>query len=439
MRIRALRRLAVASALLVAGSLLGTPPALAEDPVPVTVRAKAVFNDPATSPNAVRDELVALIRNTEAGGLIRGSVYTFTDGVVSDALAAAHRDRGVRVQVLFDHEAVADTTLVNGVSKPTGSEYSTLGQRLGRVVRYGESVDADTAGSFVLACPEKRGCIGNRALKQADGSVEHAINHNKFVLFSKVGSTPNVVFQSSANLTANHRAEFFNNAVTVPHTGLYEEYGRYWKDQLTHGTSGAGLADYYRTTDVGAYKTYFFPRIESDRDTEDDSPVDPRQDPDTDTVVSLLKNVSCPASPVTEIRVAMYAFTRTPVAERLAALQAAGCRVHVVVNGDKGNVGSGVRAALTSAGLTTLRQCTRSAGVSYGVHSKYLLIDGSYLGAARKLVFTGSHNYTYPNLRSQDETLLKIDQSEIFEAYRQNFDTTLLGSASCQGALPTAS
>ncbi|MFF2567438.1 phospholipase D-like domain-containing protein [Streptomyces sp. NPDC058084] len=438
MRIRALRRLAAASALVVATSLLGAPQALAEDPAPVTVRPKAVFNDPATSPNAVRDELVTLIRNTEPNGLIRGSIYLFTDGVVRDALAAAHRDRGVRVQILFDHDAVADQKLVDGVWKATGSEFSTLGQRLGRVVGYGESVDADATGSFVLGCPENRGCIGNRGLKKSDGGVEYAINHNKYFLFSKVGATPNVVFQSSANLTANHRTGMFNNAVTVPHTGLYDEYTHYWKDQLTHGTSGAGLDDYYRSTDVGAYKTYFFPRIESDRDTRDTSAVDPREDASTDTVVSLLKNVSCATTPATEIRVAMYAFTRTQVADRLAALQAAGCRVRVVVNGEDGNVGSGVRAALTSAGLTTLRQCAGTDAGSYGVHSKYLLIDGSYLGSPRKVVFTGSHNYTYPNLRSQDETLLKIDQAEIFEAYRQNFDTTLLGSAACQGALSSA-
>ncbi|MFE6104771.1 phospholipase D-like domain-containing protein [Streptomyces laurentii] len=435
MRAPLLGRLAAASAFVLATTLLGSPGARAQEPAADAMRPKAVFNDPVTSPNAVRDELVSLIKDTEPNGLIRGSIFLFTDDAVRNALVTAHRDRGVRVQLLFDNLAVADQKLVDGVPKATGSEYSTLGQQLGRVVEYGETVNADTAGSFVLACPERRGCIGNRTMAQSGDDVEYAINHNKFFLFSKVGTTPNVVFQSSANLTASHRTDYFNNAVVLPHSGLYDEYGLYWKDQLTHGTSGPGLASYYRTTDVGPYKTYFFPRIESDKDPAEGSAVDPRQDASTDTIVSLLKNVTCAASPVTTIRIGMYAFTRTQVADKLRDLQAAGCQVRVVVNGDKGSVGSAVSATLRSAGLTTLRKCAGPDAGSYGVHSKYMLIDGTYLGGPRKLVFTGSQNYTYPNLRSQDETLLKVDNAGIYEAYRQNFDETLMGSPACQGTL----
>ena len=68
---------------------------------------------------------------------------------------------------------------------------------------------------------------------------------------------------------------------------------------------------------------------------------------------------------------------------------------------------------IVSGRLTERVQCheDRGAGVpKAGLHSKYLLVEGVYDGkAGRKLVFTGSHNYTYPALRANDETLLKID------------------------------
>ncbi|MFD9335293.1 phospholipase D-like domain-containing protein [Streptomyces sp. NPDC060028] len=427
------------------------------DPAPVPL--EATFNDPAkTAPrpqgvspsawgnqNAVRDQLIDLIRRAEKGSLVRGSVYLFTDDEVRKALLARKAD--LRIQLLLDGDAVASQVWRPGPdgapeAVATGSEYKALSDALGKA-EYGQSIDADTAGSFVLACPEDRGCVGNRVLAPAGGTGEgeSAINHNKFFLFEKVGATSNVVFQASANLTSNHRVGMYNNAVTIPDAGLYQEYSRYWTQLLDHGTHGAGMPDNYTTKDVGTYKTYFFPRIESDKDIAPGSPVDPRNDAGTDTVVSLLQNVDCKAVPATQVRIGMYAFTRTQVADTLREMQAAGCEVQVVHNGDPGNVGSAVKSALATSGLKTLRVCegTEAGAGALGIHSKYLLIDGTYLGTGgRKLVFTGSHNYTYPNLRSQDETLLKIENTGIYEKFRQNFDKTLLEGGHCNRTYATA-
>ncbi|MFD3538186.1 phospholipase D-like domain-containing protein [Streptomyces sp. NPDC058662] len=409
-------------------------------PGPAPVTLEATFNDPdktterphGVSPsawgdqNALRDQLIDLIQRAEKGSLVRGSMYLFTDDEVRKALLS--RKGELRIQLILDGDTVA----------AGGGEYQTLSEALGKV-EYGQSVDADTAGSFVLACPQDRGCVGNRVLPPASGSGEgeSAINHNKFFVFEKVGTTANVVFQSSANLTTNQRVGMYNNAVTIPDAGLYQEYNRYWKQLLMHGSQGAGLADNYTAKDVGPYKTYFFPRVESDNDTALGSPVDPRNDASSDTVVSLLKNVDCKAVPTTQIRIGMYAFTRTQVAEKLRDMRAAGCQVHVVHNGDPGNVGSTVKNVLTTAKLNSLSKCqgTEAGGTARGIHSKYLLIDGTYLGTGgRKLIFTGSHNYTYPNLRSQDETLLKIENTALYEKFRENFDQTVLAGGHCPPA-----
>lgn len=407
-------------------------------PAPRPVVLEATFNDPGkTAPrpaglspsawgnqNAVRDQLIDLIRRAQSGSLVRGSVYLFTDDEVRKALLARKAD--LRIQLVLD----ADTATA------AGGEYANLAAALGKA-EYGQSVDADTAGSFVVACPQGRGCIGNRVLPPASGTGEgeSAINHNKFFLFEKVGTTANVVFQSSANLTTNQRVGMYNNAVTIPDADLYQEYDRYWKQLLAHGTHGAGLSDNYTTKNIGPYATYFFPRVESDGDPAPGSPVDPRGEASTDTVVSLLDNVDCASAPAPQIRIGMYAFTRTQVAEKLSTLRAAGCNIRVAYNGDRGNVGTTVKNILATAGLDELRTCTGTEAGGLGIHSKYLLIKGTYLGVpGRGIVFTGSHNYTYPNLRSQDETLLKIENAAVYEAFRENFDTTLLAGSHCPPA-----
>jgi phosphatidylserine/phosphatidylglycerophosphate/cardiolipin synthase-like enzyme len=95
---------------------------------------------------------------------------------------------------------------------------------------------------------------------------------------------------------------------------------------------------------------------------------------DGDTEVSILDNVQCDAT--SRIRVAMAFFTdaRVAVAQRLAARRRDGCNVQVVV-GD--------------ADSTT----------------------------HRRLVFTGSHNWTGPALTINDETLLWVENDGVFDAY----------------------
>ncbi|WP_354644390.1 phospholipase D-like domain-containing protein [Kitasatospora camelliae] len=411
---------AAVAAMVLGGSLVAAPRAAsaagAEDPVALT----ATFNNPAgtaAQQDAIRNQLISLVNRTPAGAEIDGSIYLFTDGGVSGALIAAKR-RGVKVKLIVDGDAVPDTAPDgNGGTAATGSEYSTLAAPTG----LGTDLTAD---SWVMACPANRGCIGNRVL---DADDDGAINHNKFFLFSRVGGTDGVVFQTSANLTTSQRRNLFNNAVTVPDagSGLYAAYRAYWQDLRTYGSSGTGQAGYYRTQQSGPYKTYFFPRQES-------AGTSYTEDASTDTVVSLLNNADCTGG-TTAIRVGMYAFTRVQVAQKLVELRDAGCRVELLHNGESGNLGTAVRTTLAGH-LDLTARCDGTApnadGTSrrIGIHSKYLLIEGRYLGGAnRKVVFTGSHNYTFPNLRSQDETLLKIDNAAVHDAFKANFESVKAG------------
>ncbi|MEV5441784.1 phospholipase D-like domain-containing protein [Streptomyces sp. NPDC052644] len=383
-----------AAAALTAGAA-AVPAAAEQEAVPVTTTA--TFNDPAgdtAAQSRIRDHILDLIGRAPAGSVISVAMYTFTENPVTDALAAAHA-RGVRVRVIVDHTSVT----------MTGGEYGRLAEALGT---------DRTKSSWVYACPAGRGCIGSRTLA---GDADGAINHNKFLLFSSTGGAGKVVVQTSANLTNTQRTDLFNNAVTVVDSGLYDNYLAYFGDLLAHGTS-TGTDHYYRTptSATGPYKTYFFPRKESFLKAPDD-------DAATDTVKLVLDNVGC-AGGATSVRVAANLFTRDEVAAKLVELHRAGCEVHLAYDGAPGSMGSAVRTALAGR-LTAQAACSepRADGTRIGLHSKYLLVDGVYNGqAGRKIVFTGSHNYTYPALRANDETLLKIDDPALYDRFRADHE-----------------
>ncbi|WP_406467233.1 phospholipase D-like domain-containing protein [Streptomyces hirsutus] len=394
-----LRHIAPVAAAVLGAALVGVPAttAVADDTVPLTT----TFNDPVgttAQQDAIRDQLLSLINRAPAGSIIYGSIYKITDSKVKDALLAADQ-RGVLVKLIVDDDTV----------DISGSQYRALADGL--------STDLPAKRSWVLACPKGRGCIGNRAI-----GTGHAIDHNKFFLFSKVGSTENVIFQASANLTTAQRQTFYNNAVTIPDngSGLFATYLAYFQDLKKYGSNGGnGLSTYYKTQQSGPYKTYFMPRQESSGTTYS-------TDASTDTIVSLLGNVDC-AGGATQIRIGMYAFTRSQIADKLVALKKAGCRVELVRNAEDGNYGTKVQGILAGK-LTSIMRCDGTAQNAdgtqriIGIHSKYMLIEGTYLGTAdRKLVFTGSHNYTYPSLRAYDETLLKIDNAAFYNSFKANF------------------
>jgi phosphatidylserine/phosphatidylglycerophosphate/cardiolipin synthase-like enzyme len=360
------------------------------------VTTTATFNDPSgpvAEQDKIRDHVVSLIDGAEAGSTINVSMYTFTDNPVREALLAA-KARGVSVKVIVDNHSSSAVT--------DGGEYENLVAGLGT---------DRSKSSWVLNCGTNRGCIGTRVLPGQTG----AINHNKFFLFSRTGGVDNVVVQTSANMSGIQRTDLFNNAVTIPDKGLYDIYQAYFADLVSYAGT-AGLSHYYKTPSSGAYKAYFFPRQETTGKPYND-------DPSTDTIKLILDNVGCAGG--TQVRMAANLFTRTEIADKLVALENAGCKVTLAHDGAASSMSSTVEGII-SGKLTQRVQCyeDRGAGVAkVGLHSKYLLVSGTYGGVAGKnLVFTGSHNYTYPALRAHDETLLKIDNPTLYSQFQANHD-----------------
>lgn len=371
------------------------------------VTTGAVFNDPTGSTDqqaAIVNRIVDLIDGAATGSTIRMSMYYADDPAVPDALIAAH-ERGVNVQLVFD-------------DKETGmAPYSGLVSALGTNT---------SAASFVTTCPADRGCIGNRPLSS------DSINHNKFFLFSDTLGTPDVVVQSSANLhLGRDGTKGWNNAlVLADNDTIYQAYQTYFGNLVAKKVN-----NYYYTTGQppvtsGDAKIHFFPRHES---CSNSSPC-PYSDPGTDTIETVLDHINCFGNTTvgtsdnhrTIIRVNQHIFSRTYLAEKLVALDKAGCYVEVVVNFDPSDPNQttalkDMLAATTSAyhGVLVRYYCSDD---SVWTHSKYLMVEGDYYGEPdREIVWTGSANFSYNSLRQSDETILQLEDSAIFADYAANF------------------
>jgi hypothetical protein len=306
---------------------------------------------------ALEDIVIELLESTPAGESVRAAYYTFTRTRIADAFVDAH-ERGVDVQLVLGN-----------TNNPDGAALTTL--RTGLEDRLTICREGQESG----------GCIGDR------------IQHNKFILFSELeDGSRDVVLQSSANFT-NPQTNQFNNLVVIrDDTALYEAYSNYWTDLLAQVTN----LDYYHSV-VGDLQTkaYFYPRASGD------------------TIVGILNNVDCAIGADVYLGMAIFTNPRIAIAERLVEMDAQGCNVHVLTR-DGGNSGDI---------LATLSVGTIDLTLQPIMHSKYLVIDGAYgaNSSHQKLVWTGSHNFTGPALRRNDETLLKIRQDEVFEAFLEDW------------------
>ncbi|MFI2661779.1 phospholipase D-like domain-containing protein [Micromonospora carbonacea] len=355
---------------LAAALLAPTTPAVA------AVTSGAVFNNPtvASQQYAIVEHVQRLIQGAASGSTIRVAMYHFTLTRVSNDLSAAY-DRGVHVRVVVDSQS-RSYPAVTGLIAKLGTNRA--------------------AASWVTVCTTDRACIGN---------LNTPIMHNKFFLFSDTLGSTNVLVQSSANLTNDNAERYWNNAVTiVGNTAVYNSYVTY------HGDLAAQVKnnDYYRTTSSGTAKSYFFPRAGTTQDT--------------DTIYNMLnENVTCEGNTSTGtetgrtiIRIGMWHFSRNPIATKLRELADQKCWVEVVYT----ETDTDVRNILSGHDRIKLYQITGD----YIVHSKYMLIEGTYDGQKdTKWAVTGSHNYSNAALRENDEALLRIQSATIHDQYRSNF------------------
>ncbi|SEG74225.1 Phosphatidylserine/phosphatidylglycerophosphate/cardiolipin synthase [Thermomonospora echinospora] len=368
--------------------------------------AGPVFNNPkgtTAQQYAIMRRIERDIATAPRGSVIRVAVYSITLDSFVNKLIAAHR-RGVHVRVLMDRHAV------NG-------DWRRLQSALGTRVNLKSS-----ASSYAALC--SGGCMDHYHKNgKAIGSL-----HSKIFLFS--GGGKRVVTVSSANPTTRQAETAWNNSYTVVgNKSLYNAYVRNFND-MSRGALGSYDHGYYWTSGTNP-KAYFWPKSNSG----------------SDTILSMLKLVACSKTHPSRVRVAMFQWTdgRLPLARHLASMAARGCRVTVIYTKD--SIDSSIRSTLAKSRIDVrdTTHGTRADGYArYYTHNKYLLIDGRYNGVnGRRIVMTGSANYTVNGVYHNDESNMRILGSSVYDAYLKNFNDQIAALPAttarkrAQGDLPT--
>jgi phosphatidylserine/phosphatidylglycerophosphate/cardiolipin synthase-like enzyme len=350
-------------------------------------QAGPIFNDPEGSTAAqyaIMRQIETNIDNAPKGSVIRAAFYSINLDDLADKLIAAHK-RGVYVKVLMDQHS-------------KNSIWSRL------VSALGSKVSTASASSFAALC--YGGCVAHHYSNGAPA----AYLHTKFFLFS--GGGTRTVTLTSANPTDTQAEVASNNSYTVVgNTGLYNAYVKNFTD-MAKGAAGTHKPDYYWTYGSNP-KAYYWPKASGA----------------SDTILGVLQLVTCSKTYPSQVRVAMFEWTdnRLSLAKQLASMASKGCKVTVAYT--KSQVSSAVRSTLANSKVD-VRDTTHGKNADgyaeHYTHDKYLLIDGRYNGTSgRKIVLTGSANYTANALYHNDESDMKITSSAVYAAYLANFNDQL--------------
>lgn len=354
----------------------------------------AIFNNPTVlgEHRNIVDHVEQSIASAPAGAVVRIALYSFDLDTSADVIVAAHQ-RGVHIRMIMD------------------DHYMT--PQWQRVV---DEVGSDTtAESFAITCHGS--CMVDK---------ESSFVHLKLYMFSTAGSSKLVSMVASSNLTRGQVNSGWNDIYTfVGDRTMYDSYKLYFED-MTAAALGLKNPFYYRMTLSGKFKTYLSPRGE--------------QGYLNDTVYEILGNVSCKDAAKgygtkdgrTIIKINMYGWTtgRKVLAKRLWKLSQRGCSVGVIYYG--GSTDEQVLAELTKPGpepyritvLESARDIDQDGILDTWTHNKYFLINGSYYGAHnKKIVFAGSHNFTYNAMHYNQDILIKVDDPVAYASYRAQFET----------------
>jgi phosphatidylserine/phosphatidylglycerophosphate/cardiolipin synthase-like enzyme len=245
------------------------------------------------------------------------------------------------------------------------------------------------------------------------------------------------VYQTSENDTFHSYERAYNNGLLIANQpSVYADYVRYF-DRLSAAyasrvtrTFNNLTGDSVDTSTLATHdiETWSYPRA-------------PKDDPvigqlGSIPTVNRCANVtgSAPGPLHTNIDVAMNVIRgRSDVIQLLGYLSRAGCHVTVIYAA----IELDDLAVLSQDGVALHQLCTSTHGkgrpTTY-VHSKYFLIDGSDrgLGGNRRILFTGSANWTSRSLTTSDDRVIRYVESSraapVFHSYAENFSLLLQSS-----------
>jgi len=298
------------------------------------------------------------------------------------------------------------------------------------------------------------GCFQQQAEvhTQTQDTREH-VQHNKFMSIDRVllqprlitpaqgaGSTtymPDIVLQMTSNWTNEMLSSHnFNSAVEfVRDQDMWVDYNAYWDALKTCATKTA-------------HSCQSWPSSSLDFTTSSGRAVTvlPRQA--GDPILSELGNITCPS----EVDVVNNTWPGKhdtndsrgrDIEQALLALtdptqQLVPCDVRIVVERKDGNIASDLHDDFgPSAHCTSIQNPAGGADVAVtpAMHSKYILVDGTYNGTAGSMVFTGSETFSTPALLGNDNLWMNLEGAPgdpgTFNAYLNNFNDIFASTTPC--------
>lgn len=325
---------------------------------------------------AILDQLIALINATPKDASIHLSIFLLDYPELVKAIKDAN-DRGVKLHVAMD------------MGREESLEVNPLTfHELKRVLE----------------------AKGNVIVPVYNDASATAINHNKFVIFSTLettaGKVQNVVFQTSHNFTLAD-ARKFQDAIMLSDAGLYGAFKTYWTDMQAKAASGMKNYNYTEYTDAAkGMNGYFLPKRRNGASYGDDS------------IIEFLNNIQDPASATIKIGMSDWTNTRLNIVEKLAELQTKGATIEVVVkNKIDDNIMAGLRQLQQKGAYLKVYDISKA-----NIHSKFILIEGNWLGKNAKVLITGSHNFTNNALRNNNEVMVLLKDHALFTNYTTYFE-----------------
>lgn len=356
------------------------PEAVPVEPVDITL-PEALFTDAVIvadgkQSKVILNRLVELIDAVPEDGSIYVSIYLFEYEPLLQALERAHT-RNVSLHVMMDRSDRSDNT-----------------------------------------------ATANK-LDELDGSVEIvwiynnasgiAINHNKFVLLPEVstseGTLENVIFQTSQNFKESGNRKI-QDGVILSDADLYDAYLDYWQDMKSLANDQMADFEYreYEDPDTGV-KAYFYPK------RRDGLPYE------GDTIIELLNGIDDPSSATVKIGMSAWSDSRGEILSTLENLISEGLNLEVVTKSSIGDETYDRLVSLADSGATIrIYNMSKSGPQKVNIHSKFMMIDGTWNGEQTQLLLTGSQNFTMNALYNNNEVSLLFRDHEFYTDYETYFE-----------------
>lgn len=337
---------------------------------------KALFTDPAkvktiSSSTVIMDELINYFDHSPAGSKIHFSIFGFSYQPLIDAIKRAQQ-RGVEINAMIDYSR--EETIIEN-AKPIDDLRKAL-RSPSRVI----TVKSDAGSS--------------------------SINHHKHVIFSEVnlpgGIAKKVVFSTSHNFSLADTKKV-QDAVVISDEGLYNAFLDNWNDMASRAQSGMKNFT-YRTYETDSLNAFFFPRRKNGAWD------------GGDTVIDILNKISDFSTATVQVGMSDWVVSRINTAQKLTELQEKGVNVQVIAK-DKADPEI----------LTELDKLKSKGGdvkilkMPVNIHSKFILIKGTWDGKPQEILINGTHNFTTNALRNNNEAMLLFKNSSLFKNYQDYF------------------